>query len=191
MTSAVACLAKFSNALRGSWMASISSGNCGSLVKQGVASVVRNGAGCAAIGTLTALRISRTIDSILSGSCSQLAPTESAPASIMARAQSAGEWPSEHSVSLGRKVMVAMIGRPLSRCALDGNQHLLQVKESLQNKKVHSSVRQQPNLLWRSGLAHAQLLRTGLPVEKLRSRTEPATNAYSPLLRAQFEPRLH
>jgi len=61
MPSACAFAAKRSNALRGSWMASILSGNSGRRVKQGVASVVRNPAGCAAIGTLTALRISRVI----------------------------------------------------------------------------------------------------------------------------------
>ena len=80
--------------------------------------MVRNPAGCAAIGTLTALRISRMMANMRSGSCSQLAPTAAAPASTMARAQAAGECPSEHSVSLGRKVMVATIGKPLARAQL-------------------------------------------------------------------------
>src|SRR3989440_358971 len=122
MPSDLAFSPKLSNALRGSWMASIASGNCGRRVKQGVASVVRNAAGCAAIGTLTALRISRVMAKMRSGSCSQFTPTTAAPASTMARAQSAGKCPSEHWLSVGRKVIVAtMTFRPtLSQCS-DGH----------------------------------------------------------------------
>lgn len=88
MPSDLACWAKCSNELRGSCRDSSSSGNCGRRVKHGMESVLRNAAGWAAMGTVTAFRICRMMVSKRSGSCSHVAPTTSAPAPIMERAQS-------------------------------------------------------------------------------------------------------
>ena len=59
--------------------------------------------------------MARMIDSIRAGSCSQLAPTASAPASTIRRAQSATGTPSAVSVVRRSRLMVATMGNLLSR----------------------------------------------------------------------------
>ena len=69
--------------LRETWMVSSSSGNWGNFVKHGVASVVRNAAGCAMTGTRAAAPMAFTNRHMRAGSCSQLTPTAAAPASAI------------------------------------------------------------------------------------------------------------
>ena len=69
--------------LRETWMVSSSSGNWGNFVKHGVASVVRNAAGCAMTGTRAAAPMAFTNGHMRAGSCSQLTPTAAAPASAI------------------------------------------------------------------------------------------------------------
>ena len=79
-------------------------------VNEWQSSLVRNAAGCAATGTFTAARICRRSGNIRLGSCSQFAPTATAPKSAITRAHSAGVCPSVHFSIKGRKLMVATAG---------------------------------------------------------------------------------
>ena len=116
-------------------------------MKEWHSSVVRNAAGWAAIGTLAASRISRSSGSIRAGSCSQFAPTATAPRSAIT------------SRTFGRRVAVAALGdqRPEThrgddRQAAFGGRfqrdlHLRQMEKRLQNQKVDAGIFEQANLL--------------------------------------------
>ena len=81
------------------------------------------------------------------GSCSQFAPTASAPPSAIARAHSAGVWPSLQAVTSGRKLIVATTGRPLSAAASSADLHLGEVEEGLENQEIDARVLEEPDLL--------------------------------------------
>ena len=154
---------------RDTWIVSRSSGNCGSLVKHGVWSVVRNAAGWAAIPARspTAARIARRIGSIRAGSCSQLAPTRAAPPSAICLAHSAAVCPSEHRSVVGRKLMNGDDRQAARGGALQPDPHLLQVEERLEDEEIDPGRLEQLDLLAEQ-VADVPGGTRALPLEELR-----------------------